>query len=529
MLIMKKFFLSTRLPKFLLIMLFVIMILIVLATVKDYGVIGDGPLQDDYGHRVFMWYRTLGRDQSFLAYQTNMYMPEHGPFFEVIIAVVQRIIGHHWFTRVLVTSLAGVVGIGAIALCGYLLGGYWVAFLAASSMWLYPRFYGSMFINSKDVPFASATTLILWSVLLLVHQWERKYIRNSILVGFFIGMTTSIRVNAVMWYLFLIIFAGYWWIAHGKETFAQKRIVATVRKQGIVACIIGGVSFITMMLLWPYIFLDPFNHLYESITVMQKYPWNGSVLFNGSTILAQNLPASYIPTWLVIGSPTIVVIFTLIGILTPAIVVFKKKTLNPGIAIVWVSFVFPIVIMLALHTTLYDTMRQFLFVIPAMLLVASYGFITVIKYAWRKKQKLLVGILIITSLASYGFVGVNMVNLHPYEYAYFSEVAGGVNGAVGNYDIDYWGECSKPAAKWLSQNYRKFTTSQSPTVTYLPTFLQPMIYSPPSFSEDDSNPTFFLATVRSGDDKLFPNYKTIHIEYISGSIKACVVKVRPVK
>ena len=32
-----------------------------------------------------------------------------------------------------------------------------------------------------------------------------------------------------------------------------------------------------------------------------------------------------------------------------------------------------------------------------------------------------------------------MVELHPYEYIYYNAFAGGVAGAAGRYDLDYWG------------------------------------------------------------------------------------------
>jgi len=54
--------------------------------------------------------------------------------------------------------------------------------------------------------------------------------------------------------------------------------------------------------------------------------------------------------------------------------------------------------------------------------------------------------------------------LHPYEYMYFSPLVGGVPGATGKYDMDYWGVCNKLSAEWLASNYTKYMYHPSPTV-----------------------------------------------------------------
>jgi hypothetical protein len=42
-----------------------------------------------------------------------------------------------------------------------------------------------------------------------------------------------------------------------------------------------------------------------------------------------------------------------------------------------------------------------------------------------------------------------MVRLHPYQYVYFNRiVAGGLRGAAGKYETDYWGASLKEATEW---------------------------------------------------------------------------------
>lgn len=527
----KTVFSSKFIPQIFLGCLFLMMIFTVFVAANDYGITPDETLQNSYGHRVLTWYQTLGKNNGFLHYDSELYMSEHGPFFEVIVAVAQKIFGHEWYTRAVVNGLAGVVGVLAIALCGYELGGYWLAFVAGLFLWLYPRFFGSIFNNSKDIPFATSMTLILWAVLLLVGQWndKRRYVRNSILVGLCIGMALSIRVTAVMWYFMLFFIPAFWWLTNLRKTLNKEQVIAALKKQVVSALLIGVVSFLTMMILWPYIFLDPFKNLYHSIVVMQRYPWNGPVIFNGGIYPGQRLPWSYIPVWLAIGSPLIIVLFTLLGFLLPLGRAIKSRMIDLRVVVVYMALLVPVALMIVLHATLYDGPRQFSFLIPVMILIAAYGFLSLCDLLLLRQQRLpriLLAALVITTSINFVFVIKDMSDLHPYEYTYFNALVGGVSGANGKYDIDYWRICSKPAAQWLASNYQKFTEKQNPTVTSLPISDQVMLYLPKSFSLNEANPDFYVGSMKDHFDQRFPKYRIIHTESIAGQIPACVVKMR---
>lgn len=253
---MKKVLLSKFLPLMLLGGLLLAGLITIFMRADTYGISWDEPIQDRYGQAVMEWYHTLGKDTSFLtAFPSDTYMPEHGGIFDAFIAAVQHAFppADHWQVRRIITALSGLVGIVAIALCGYELGGYWVAFLAALGLWLYPRYYGAIYNNPKDIPAAVTMTFILWAALVLIKQWDqkRRFIRNSILVGFCIGLAASIRASAVSWYLILSLLPIAWWFLRGKRVWQEKRVRAELVKQGIAASAIGITSLLTMMAFWP--------------------------------------------------------------------------------------------------------------------------------------------------------------------------------------------------------------------------------------------------------------------------------------
>ena len=45
-----------------------------------------------------------------------------------------------------------------------------------------------------------------------------------------------------------------------------------------------------------------------------------------------------------------------------------------------------------------------------------------------------------------------LYSFHPFQITYFNELVGGVKGAFGKYDLDYWGGSQKHAVIWVNEN-----------------------------------------------------------------------------
>jgi len=530
------------LPRVLLGVLLFAGLLTVATQAGKYGITVDEPLQEKYGRSVLAWYRTLGKDASFLTtFAPDTHMPEHGGIFDASIALAQAALPavEPWYLRHLLTGLCGLGGVLAIALCGYELGGGWLALVAALGLWLYPRYYGAIYNNPKDVPAAVAMTVVLWAALLLVKHWgaherPRRYLRDSAMVGCCIGVAAAIRVNAVIWYAILAVLLAGWWLLHGARAWRERRVPAELVKQASAAAAIGGTSLVSMMLLWPYVFLNPIGNLVRSIQVLSHYPWNGLVLYKGTEYHAAQLPGDYLPTWLVIGSPPALVLLALLGLGVVGAAFVRTRRIEPQLATVVLAFGLPVAALLALHPALYDSLRQFLYVLPPMILLAAYGLVRSVTWLWQRhlvaQQWAAAGLVALTA-ASYALVAAEMVSLSPFEYTYFSPIVGGLAGASGKYDTDYWASCSKASAEWLAQNYQRYTRTPSPSVegpvvegTPMQALIAPFL--PSSFHEDDAHPQFVIAFTRDDNDRMYPSYPVVHVVAAEG-VRLCVVKVDP--
>ncbi len=514
----KKLFFEKTFPMYLCGFLALIMLVTVFTQAKNTALTTDEAMHDSYGQTTLEWYVTLGKNRSFLNYPLEAYEPQHGAIFDAVVAAAQRVFHHQWQTEAALTGLTGILGVIAIALCGFELGGWWFAWLAALSLWLYPRFFGAILDNPKDIPFTMTNTFVLWSVLLLLRQWSagRKYARNSLLVAFFLGVAIAIRVNAVVWYAILGLLLAGWWLLNWPRARKEGKLTRAARQQVIVCGVIGGGSFLCTIALWPYIFLNPFANFYNAVVVIAKYPWNGSVLYQGTMQLAVDLPRSYALIWLVIGSPPILLLCAALGLFVLAGLYIHKRALDLPMTLVLLACAVPLSIIVGLHSVLYNGLRQFIFLIPPLILLAIYGMTCASAFLWRRKQTTLLLLFVLTIAGNYAWTVKDMLDLHPYEYAYFSPLVGGIAGAEGEYEIDYWNTCQKAASVWLGTHYQNFVSSAHPTIQAKPIKFQYMTFLPGNFQAVQNNPNFLIDIPPFAPAQELSHYQLIHTESVQG-------------
>src|SRR5689334_4511433 len=81
------------------------LVVFVLTQARVYGRTYDELMQDDYGKSTLAWYLSLGHDRTFLQSPGYEQVPQHGPFADAVIAVVERFTGEQWTTRSIVAGL----------------------------------------------------------------------------------------------------------------------------------------------------------------------------------------------------------------------------------------------------------------------------------------------------------------------------------------------------------------------------------------------------------------------------------------
>ena len=299
------------------------------------------------------------------------------------------------------------------------------------------RNLSSSFGRTKpDIYIQEALIILIWlkliylfvSVILIGFLYRKQFPEvfklfswNILLAGIALGLTTSIRILGPLVGLLVAIYA---WQKMGKKSWPMLFVYA-------------GIALAVMLATWPYLWPNPIARLIESWHVMSQYPWPGQVLFNGQYYRSFNLPPSYLPVLLAIQitEPIWPLFFLSLALL------WKNKYLLIS-TLLW--FVLPLVALIASRSPLYDNFRQVIFVLPPVFFVCGLG----VDWLFRRLRQPIVRGLIVAALVLPGIiVGIQ---LHPYEYIYYNGFIGGVPGAQGRFETDYWATSYRAAMDYVN-------------------------------------------------------------------------------
>ncbi len=188
----------------------------------------------------------------------------------------------------------------------------------------------------------------------------------------------------------------------------------------LVITVYALMAIIAMYLTWPYLWPNPIGHFLETVQVMARHPWPGNVLFNGKTYPANDLPASYVPTFLAIQLTEPVWLLFFIGVGAAVFGAIRKRAENGellALSAVW--FLLPLLTFVILRPTLYDNFRQTFFIVPPIFFMTGLAFEQI-------RKPILQGTLIALVLLP-GLIA--SARLHPYEYVYYNQFVGGAEGS----------------------------------------------------------------------------------------------------
>lgn len=253
-------------------------------------------------------------------------------------------------------------------------------------------------------------------------------IPHLLFAGLILGLSTSLRIlgpaaGAIVSFIMLIEF--------------RHKSIAPV----IAYLLIGSsIAFLT----WPFLWGAPINRFLESMTMMSEFPWGGQVLFDGILYYATELPIKYLPTLLLIQFTEPLILFFAGGFALVIINIFKRKFIHRYVLILFLWFWFPLIIIITKNPSMYDNFRQLLFLTPPIFIFSGI-FLDRIYISLNRFW--LFGVFILVSITPGIISGVR---LHPYEYVYYNSLVGGVSGANGRFELDYWATSFKEATEYIN-------------------------------------------------------------------------------
>ncbi len=496
-----------------LLVLVLLNLIVGLLVLPDFGQSTDEPYQQAYAERTIQGVRSVMHTGNFSDYffSEKPKQGSHGPAFIMVVTLVRNAIipdatqlqklhfNHYLYFMVF------QIGIAAI----YFLARRWMSDIAAFGTALLfntqPMLLGHAFMNPKDVVFMSLLTasaaLGLWMVdrsgkeALQVHD---KPIRAGIrsffrqfrsfdvwLAGFALGYASAIRLVAPL--IGIVILA---YILVSRKWNAWPRFVAY-----------GLIAFAFMMLFWPYLWPDPFGRLIESIGHCITYPGTHLTLFRGSLYDANEIPRSYLPVLLAIQLTEPVLVLIIAGV----IVLLKKYRADLGsLTLIW--FVLPVAMLMLMCVNLYNNYRQVFFLLPPLFLFAGLGLDWIFSYVQRTALRM--GILCMFLLPGL----YASIVLHPYEYIYYNQLVGGVNGAYRNFELDYWDLAFMEAQNYINhvagQNANIYAGDSKPSVE---PFARPdLIYNAlGNRTKNWASYDYLIVSTTQNADKKFADFQTV--------------------
>ncbi|MBI4550211.1 MAG: hypothetical protein HY714_04740 [Candidatus Omnitrophica bacterium] len=435
------------------------------------GIIWDEWIQSHYGKLVLRFLVTGGADRACLNFAT-MYL--YGGLFDTLAAFLYGV----FFDRVSQVAYYGiyddvklyplyetrhvlnaVFGFAAVLGTGLLtaaVGGWRAGLLALGGIFLSPRFFGNSLNNPKDIPFAAAYVFALFFLVRFLKSLSRPGWLTAAGLAASIAVAIGIKAGGLMLLHYLIFFTGAFWAYHkwiSREAVPAGRLAAFVT--GIaLAGYLGGLVF------WPYGLVNPLYHPWKALAELSRFTSaEGSLLFQGRVYAHGGTPWNYIPLWIFISSP----FFFLIGLALfagfPADIL-KRRDWKLVLILIFAGL-FPWAYATLHRSVVYDSWRHFLFIYPPLLALAALGWDSLISRARSRKSVVLLSLLIAGLLAE---PAAWMIRNHPHEYVYFNPSVGGLKGAFGRYETDYWGNSLRLASEWLARHHQETRPGQPAVV-----------------------------------------------------------------
>ena len=419
-------------------------------TFRDYGLGWDDYTHAEYADLLLRMYGSGFKDTGALSF-ANLYM--YGGGFDMAAALLHKVVPLELFeTRRLLGAVVGVIGLAVTWRLARRVGGPLAGLAALLLLALCPTFYGHMFMNPKDAPFAVAMVVLILGLVRLIEEYPAPSPRTILIVGLGAGLAIGCRVLGGLALIYAVIGFIPLWIEEVRKQGARE---ATHRFAHVVYVLLPGLAlgYLVMGLIWPWSIMEP-GHPLEAVTYFSHFfekPWKE--MFDGALVSVPDMPWSYLPTLFALQLPEV-----LLALLTAAVVATfmslsrndvtaKRKTI---MLMLTLAATLPLVIAMVKRPALYNGIRHFIFVIPPMAVLAGVAFARGMDWlgetrrAWQPAALAVFAFGLLLPLSE-------MIRLHPYQYTHFNHIAGTVRTADNLFMLDYWGLALKQASDGLRE------------------------------------------------------------------------------
>lgn len=270
-----------------------------LATFADYGVAWDDPGLRTYGRLLLDFYRSGLADLSFTRFADLAY---YGGAFELLWAPLDGLAPDDpLVARHLACAAVGIAGIALTRSIARRIAGPRAGLLAALLLGLTPDWYGHLFVNAKDIPFATAMALALLWVCRVLDEWPQPRATTVIALGLATGLALGVRIGGVAAPLPLLpplLLLG----SRTARVPGSRSALAAAASGALRLLPALPVAVAVTLLTWPWIGLG-IDHFLEAVHHFAALDFPVPVLFDGAVVPATAAPRGYLSELLALELP----------------------------------------------------------------------------------------------------------------------------------------------------------------------------------------------------------------------------------
>ncbi len=423
-------------------------------TFLDYGLGWDDYAHSHYGELLYAFYASGFADKRAFEFSNLFY---YGGGFDLAASILDRFAATDLFeSRRLMGAIVGIAGLVVVWRLARRIAGPIAGAAALVLLAITPLYYGHMFINAKDTPFAVAMIFLLYTFVRAFDEYPRPKPMTIVLFGIALGLLIGTRVIGGIAVLFAGTGLAVYLLAEARKLGFRPAATRAATLVGYLALSLP-LAYAVMAIVWPWAVQSPLNPL-KAIAYYSNFwekPWRE--LYDGMQIMIPQMPRTYLPKLYLLKIPEIVGAFAIAGTAGSLVMIFRglgTPAKRASLALLVAAALLPIILTVLTRPVLYNGVRHFLFVLPPLAVLGGVA----VAYLFEKLNEYRRTAAFAGAAAFALVVGVSvvdMIRIHPYQYALFNQVAGGVRGASDRYMLDYWALGFKEASETLLERIKE--------------------------------------------------------------------------
>lgn len=431
---------------------------VMIVTLKDYGLTYDEEPHIQYGERVLRFY-TDGFQPS-----GTLSRSAYGGGFDLCAALLRRISPFdEYLTNHVLAAFVAQLGLLGTWRLGRLLAGPAGGLLSLLFLVLTPVYYGHQFNNPKDIPFAAGYVWGLYFIArLLLARGPGDGSRHAVGVeqpsgfrywlglGVALGLGMSVRVGGAILMLYLLGFIVLISLDERWRLGIPARISRSMLWP-IAGSVLGGWAL--MLVFWPRALKDPVQGPAAALETVSRYTaYDSPTLLRGQTLSSNHVPWDYLPSYFLVQLPELTLACFMAACAVLCVQTFRCLRQRRPIAWGWWLLVAAVLVppgyAIVRHSTLYNGLRHFLFIVPPLCVLAGAGWAVVTRTLAGRRPNWVIALGAVLGLFVFDQVHA-LVLYHPHQQVFFNRASGGLRSAVERYETEYYGSVYRELAAQL--------------------------------------------------------------------------------